>query len=382
MSKANTTAPARIALPLGAQSGYIALHVGSIEIDTPADGGERSLPDRLHAMPWGVTDTNKGRLIVNETTVGVLAHNQAKAKFDRVAFDFQHNTVHGTPKDEPLKVAGWGTPEVVPGEGIYLSSIEYTADGRESLLGGHYPDLSPTLRVNDSGEVIFMHSLAAVRQGEVDGLTLFTPPAGTKSARALAALNAEGLTALAADDDDADGKFAKDGQPNWRAITIAALNAAGASLDDDAEADDILSAVAALRQPAAPSPKPTPDPDPVKTMSAEVPSAKPAPVADANAAIETRLVALEAETAGNKRQAITAAAAQAGKVIPLSAESIEKLEPAVLQEMVDALPAGQVPLSSETDGAEDVTLSAGATAADLAVAQQLGLSADDLKQYA
>jgi hypothetical protein len=193
-------------------------------------------------MPWGTTDTNKGRLIVNETTVGVLAHNQAKAKFDRVAFDFQHNTVHGTPADEPLKVAGYGTPEVVPGEGIYLSSIEYTADGRESLLGGHYPDLSPTLRVNEGGEVIFMHSLAAVRQGEVDGLTLFNPVAGTKAAVALAALSAGGLFALEADD-----KYkAADGQPDWRAITIAALNAAGAKLDDDAESDDILSAAAAL----------------------------------------------------------------------------------------------------------------------------------------
>lgn len=364
MSKANPTAPARLALPLGAQSGYVALTVGSIPIAAPADGSERTLPDRLLAMPWGISDTNKGRLIVNETTVGVLAHNQAKAKFDRVAFDFQHNTVFGKPADEPLKVAGYGTPEIVAGEGIYLSAIEYTADGRESLLGGHYPDLSPTLRVNDAGEVIFMHSLAAVRQGEVDGLTLFNPAAGTKAAVALAALSAEGLFALEADD-----KYkSADGQPDWRAITIAALNAAGASLDDDAEGDDILSAAAALKQPAK-SPTPTTT-EPVKTMSAEVLTA-----------LETRLVALEADTAVSKRQTILSNAARDGKIIPLSAESIEQLSPAVLEEMVAALPAGQVPLNSETEGAADVTLSAGATAADLAVAQQLGLSADDLKKY-
>lgn len=361
MSKPAHHAPARIALPLGAESKLIALNTGSLPVND-----DRTLPDRLLAMPWGVTDTNKGRLIVNEVTLGVLMHNQAAAKFDRIAFDFQHNTVNATPADEPIKVAGWGTPEIVAGEGIYLSAIEYTADGPAPLLGGHYPDLSPTLNVNAKGEVVFIHSLAAVRQGEVDGLTLFTPAAGSKSATALAALSADGLIALESDD------FKKrDGEPDWRGITIAALNAAGAKLDDDAQADDILSAAAALKSADEKPAQSQSEPTEQKTMSAE-----------AITALETRLVALEADGAGNKRQVILSAAKQAGKVIPLSAERIEQLDPAVLQEMVDALPANQVPLSSETEGAEDISLSAGGlTAADLEVAKQLNLSADDFKKY-
>ena len=348
MSKpAHTTQ--RIALPLGAETKLLALTTGPLAI-----GEDRVLPTRLLAMPWGVTDTNKGRLTVNEVTLGVLAHNQAAAKFDRIAFDFQHNTVNATPADEPIKVAGWGTPEIVAGEGIYLSAIEYTADGPAPLLGGHYPDLSPTLNVNAKGEVVFIHSLAAVRQGEVDGLTLFTPAAGSKSATALAALSADGLD---------DFKKA-DGEPDWRGITIAALNAAGATLDDDAQADDILAAASQLSTPSPATTKVTMSADPV------------------NPATETRLVALEANAANQQRQIILSAAKHAGKVIPLSAESIAKLDPATLQEIVDALPANQVPLNSETEGADDISLAAGGmTAADHAVAKQLNLSAEDFKKY-
>lgn len=364
----------RLALPLGIQSRLVALNVGAIQLEAATTGTERTLPDRLLAMPWGITDTNKGRLIVNSTTVGVLPHNQAKGKYDRVAFDFNHNTVDPAPADEPLKVAGWGTPEVVPGEGIYLSAIEYTEEGRASLLGGHYPDLSPTLHVNAAGEVIFMHSLAAVRQGEVDGLTLFTPTAGSKADTALKALSAEGMFALSADD------YQKpDGEPDWRAITIAALNATGASLDDDAESTDILAAVSALRS-AETKPETPESPSNLTTQKSMSADTVTTPAAPDHAALESRLVALEARGIDTERQLILSAAKAAGKVIPLSVESIAKTDPAILKEIVDGLPAGQVPLASETEGAEEISLSAGGvTAADIAVAKQLGIDPASMK---
>jgi phage I-like protein len=334
----------------------VALNAGALEIPAAAENGERTLPTRLLAMPWGVTDTNKGRLIVNELTLSALPRLQAAAKFDRVAFDFEHATVNAKPGDEPLKVAGYGTPEVVEGEGIYLSAIEYTEDGKAALLGGHYPDLSPTLHVNARGEVIFMHSLAACRHGEVDGLTLFNPAVGTKAADALKALSAAGMEVIG-------------GETDYRSVAIAALNALGASLDDEADGAAILAAAATIRAKNSPNPA---NPETVITMSA-----------DALKPFEDRLAALEKGTVESRRQVILSAAKQAGKVIPLSAETIAATAPEVLEELVSKLPAGQVPLASETpDQVEEVSLSAGGlTAEELKAAKLVGLSAEDMKKY-
>jgi phage I-like protein len=351
--------PSRLALPLGITSQLVALRAGTLEIQADAAGG-RTLPDRLLAMPWGVTDTNKGRLIVNELTLSALPKLQAAAKFDRVAFDFEHATVNAKPGDEPIKVAGYGTPEIVEGEGIYLSAIEYTEDGKAALLGGHYPDLSPTLHVNGKGEVIFMHSLAACRHGEVDGLTLFNPTAGTPAADAMKLLSA-GYESILGE------------TPDFRAVAIAALNAAGASLDDDSDASAILAAAATLRDAGKKTDSPDPtNPQSVITMSAD--TLKP---------FEDRLAALEKGSADQRRTVILSAAKAAGKVIPLSAETIAATAPEVLEEIVSKLPGGTVPLASDTpDEVEEVSLSAGGLTADeIKAAKLVGLSADEMKKF-
>jgi len=341
-----------VSLPVEITTQLVALAAGPLQIPAATDGAERTLPTRLLAMPWGTSKTNKGDLTVNEVTLSALPRLQAAAKFDRIAFDFSHNTVNAKPGDEPVKVAGYGTPEIVSGEGIYLSAIEYTEDGKAALLGGHYPDLSPTVHVNAKGEVIFIHSLAAVRQGEVDGLTLFSPAAGTKTADAMKALSAAGIIT---------GE-----EPDFRAVAIAALNSLGAALDDEADGAAILAAAATLRGKTSP----TDNPDLI-TMSA-----------DELKTLTARLDALEKDGVDSRRQVILSAAKRDGKVIPLSAESIAKTDPETLEEMVKNLPAGQVPLEAETsDSAAEVTLAAGLTAAELKAAQQVGLSAEDFKKF-
>lgn len=347
MSKAASTLPAPSARKL------VALTAGQLSIPAPKEGEERQLPGRLLAMPWGTTKTNKGTLTVNELTLSVLPRNQATAKFDRIAFDFNHNTVDAKPGDEPLKVAGWGIPEIVAGEGIYLSAIEYTDEGRAALLGGHYPDLSPTLHVNDAGEVVFIHSLAAARQGEVDGLTLFAPVAGSKAAAALTALSAEGL-------------YGDAGATDWRAIAVAALNALGADLDADAEGSDILAAAATLRRRLSPDSETNPDPDMTEDLKT----------------LAARVETLEKGGADSRRQIILSAAKAAGKVIPLSAETIAATAPETLEEIVRNLPAGQVPLSSDIPGnAEEPGESGELSAVELEVCRQVGLTADEYKKF-
>ena len=130
------------------------------------------LPDRLKILPWGTSDTRYGKITVGPITLAALPANQAAAKFDHVAIDYQHNSVPGTKfyVGEPVQLAArLATPEVVEGEGLFLSAIDWLADV-ETLKS--YPDLSACVKTDKAGNVTFLHSCAAARQGEVDGITL------------------------------------------------------------------------------------------------------------------------------------------------------------------------------------------------------------------
>lgn len=331
-------------------------------------GADKSLPTRLLVVPWGTSQTRLGPVTVNATTLAQFAANQAAAKFDRVAFDFQHATVKAKPGDEPIRVAGYGTPEIVEGEGIYLSAITYTDEGHAVLPQGHYPDISPTVLRNEAGEVMFLHSVGAVRQGEIDGLTLFGAPAPAV------------LTALSAEMAGEGSETA-----DWRAIVVGLLNALGTepALEADAVTDDALAAAAdtlatrlqakpgaakrSPQKPATDTPDHTPD-----AMSAET-----------IAALTERLTALEANQIDTRRDQLVAQATRDGKVIPLSAEDIAKCDLTILEAMIGKLPV-TVPLESRTGAALDnfaADPGASATAEEKHVASILGLKAEELAPH-
>ena len=50
------------------------------------------MPTRILVAPWGVNETNKGPVIVNETTLASLAVNNREMKFDRVALHSNQTT--------------------------------------------------------------------------------------------------------------------------------------------------------------------------------------------------------------------------------------------------------------------------------------------------
>ncbi len=133
------------------------------------------LPARIVVAPWGTHATAKGNIVINSRTVSDLPRNQLLSNFDRVALDFNHNTVPGSEAycGEPAKVAAHATPRVYAGEGIVFEDVEWTAEGREYVGGKHYIDLSPTLQILASGEAVFIHSAAVCRQGAIPNLTLF-----------------------------------------------------------------------------------------------------------------------------------------------------------------------------------------------------------------
>lgn len=337
----------------------ISFNAGALPAVDEGDVGN-PLPTRLLACPWGETMTNKGRIICNETTVSELPQNQILTKYDRVAFDFQHNTVKAKPGDEPIKIAGYGTPEVVPGEGIYLSAIEYTPDGLEALPKKGYPDLSPTISVNDDDEIIWMHSLAAVRQGEIDGLMLFE--AGDCSAVTLNALKVLGAEVA----------------PDYQGLMIDFLNDLGADLDGGADHHDIAAAVVLLREDSmkttdSPTSPTTPE---TKALSAEGD--------EKYKALEARMNALEADGLDGKRKTLIDGATRAGKVLPFSAERLKTVDLETLEDVI-ANTEATLPMESRTPEhiAEPESFSAdgGLSAADLAIAKMLGNDPAKVKQY-
>ncbi|HEY0551682.1 MAG TPA: hypothetical protein VGF13_18905 [Verrucomicrobiae bacterium] len=103
-----------------------------------------ALPQRMRVLDWGMNRTLKGDLTVDETTLAVFAANQRKTGRDRVALDFEHNTVPGSEEynrsQEPRSVAGFWTPQVIRGEGLVLVAPTWTPEGQKSAL--NYEDVS------------------------------------------------------------------------------------------------------------------------------------------------------------------------------------------------------------------------------------------------
>ena len=135
----------------------------------------KDLPTRIKLFNWGANDTaSEGKFIVGKKTLDSLAANKAAHGFDRIALDYNHNSLKGHPnfQPDPRKVAAYGVPVVIEGEGLFLDSLSWTPSGQENAL--EYSDLSPTVARDASGEVTFIHSAALCPQGQVKGLTFLS----------------------------------------------------------------------------------------------------------------------------------------------------------------------------------------------------------------
>lgn len=138
-------------------------------------------PTRLVVLKWGNNETTDGAVQVGQHTLQSLSANQAKFGFEEVALDFNHNTVPGHPsnKGEPAFIAATGKLKVLSGEGLIFDEIKWTDKGLEHVA--HYPDLSPAVQLDDSGEVVFCHSVALCRQGKVKDLHVFSVSFGDQT---------------------------------------------------------------------------------------------------------------------------------------------------------------------------------------------------------
>lgn len=313
-----------------------------IPLRAGAFGGE-TLPSRIKLLEWGLNDTRKGKFVVNETTALVLPRLQCTNKRQRVAIDFEHNTVprkdaagNSLPTPEPQKLAAWGTPEVIPGEGLFLSDLEWLAAGQE-FVPDHYPDLSAAPWRNEKNEVVCLHSAAVCRHGEVDGITVLPISLNTTMDNTETA-------------------------PDFRALLASIVTALGGELPEDFTDTDLAAAAVAAAE------KAKPEPEKKEETTEEEPAAL--------SAFATRLDSFE-------RRMICDQAKREGKVIPLPDSEIQALPLATLSSMVANL-APTVPIRGADHTAtvpDTLSTTPAMSAEDKAVAKRLGISEDTWKKH-
>jgi len=338
--------------------------------------GAAGLPQRMLVLPWGEHDTAQGKVICNDTTMRQLSAYNASKNWDRIAADFEHSSVPGsaTYKGEPVKVAGYGTLQLVPGEGIYMLMSSWTDEGKEYAAGGHYGDISPVVKVNKENEVIGLHSVAFCRHGATPGLTFLSalptgktapmpkgkqakPPAKSNPSHPSKSMTPEELAAalckalgLAADTAPAD------------ILTALTTKLAGDTAEEEAEGE-----------------KPG-----MKALSSGLDEIKALLKAqDAKiTAQDAQLKLLSSGVETNERAAILKAAASEGKQVPSVAA--KNLSVADLKLLCAELPV-TVPMDRRTPDADTLLLSSPAPAvnSELAAIDKLtGVSDDDVKKYA
>ena len=311
-------------------------------------------PSRLKLLNWGNNPSTRGLVVLNEKTATLLPRMQKELGYDRIALDFEHNTVPGTDayesSQEPRSVAAHGVPLLILNDGLYITDLVWTDDGKKSSQ--NYPDLSPCVARDKDGSVLWIHSAGLVRTGSVTGLEFFSvdvpinnnKETGMKEAWMFALLGLE--------------EGATEDQINARAGEVgSALTALSAvkpetlkelialSVDDvkkiigiDADMIVALSAV---------------DTDGIKSkleLLDNVSSGAKSTIEALSARLATAESTLEtfsADYVQSQRDSIIDAARREGKVIPLSAEQIADTDVTVLADMVGRLPA-TVPVDQRT----------------------------------
>jgi phage I-like protein len=276
---------------------------------SPARGAD-ALPERLKLLAWGANDSIYGTITLDAESVAAFAAKQRSIGRERIALDFEHNTVEGTPEwqnsEEPRKIAAQGTPVLVPGEGLFLENLTWTETGRASAKD--FEDLSPAVFLDGEGRVLAIHSAALTRTGAVHGLTV--QPLSSSLARELTTLSA--------------------GIPATTTPTKSMDEPKPAAAPDMA---DIIKRIEALEGLINSLKAPT-DAGEIKALSAQV------------AELVTARKAAEATTEQTQRENLIAQASREGKVIPLSAAALAITPLLVLTDLVGQLKPGVVPLSA------------------------------------
>ena len=149
-----------------------------MKLSAGSDAAASELPTRIKLLGWGKNITSEGDVIVDELTARVFSANQKAIGRERVAMDFEHNTVPGTPEykrtTEPRAVAGHTNLVCIPNEGIFAEAITYTATGKKSAQD--FEDVSLAPYCDKQGRVIGAHSVALTHTGAAYGVGFAQAP--------------------------------------------------------------------------------------------------------------------------------------------------------------------------------------------------------------
>lgn len=294
---------------------------------------EQGAPSRLLVLPLGKHDArSRGKVICNQDTLtGLSTAQEAIKRGPRLALDFEHNTVPGTPaflaEKEPKQIAAWGEV-VATSAGVEMQNLEWTPAGLEAWKNKSFQDISPAVFRRADGTVVALHSVALCRHGELDGLTIEAARAPSSLAPLFAALSTSIEIEI------------KPSTMKPTAALIALLSALGVTLTETA--DEAATEAAMLEAAKAVEGMKSKEKNP-EGMSADNVQLT---------ALAAEVKTLKEQNEKREREALVAVAAAEGKVIPLSPEVIALTPLNVLQDIVKNAKAGEVPKKTTTPSGE------------------------------
>jgi hypothetical protein len=287
------------------------------------------LPDRLKFFNWGENATIKGPVVVNDLTLAVLEANQKAVGYERIAIDFEHCTVPGTPAYKsvpvPRPIAGYGRPIVIPlaadrsnfdEAGVWLVDCTWTPTGERGAR--NYEDISPATIRNGQNVLVFLHSAGLVPNGAVEGLTFL----GADPDFSKLVLSADSMP---------ENKTRKETKMDAFRKLWCKLLGKDEAIKDEELMSEIEKKISELNNSAAA----------ITEMSAEI------------VALKARLDGLSESDQKRERELIVMGAMLEGKVIPMTADQILRTSAADLRGVVDKLPKGVVPMSAVTPAKVD-----------------------------
>lgn len=303
----------------------ILVRTSGVAVSLSADAAK--LPRRIRVLNWGDNPNCHGRR-VNVGGLFVRCLNAPTYPYRKVALDFEHNTFPGTPayneSNEPRPVAGFGTVEAVPGDGVYITMSNWTPDGERMAV--NYADISAGAVTDGDGNLVAVSSVALCRAGAVEGMDFVEAPLSGGASSALSGII---------------GNTNQKGKAmDYRALLVSSLG-----LGEDATDEAIQAALAkALEK------KPDAG-DGAKKEAREAAIAETVKeaVAEAVKPIEEKVAALSAASVAHEKQDLIAEAARAGKVVALGADALAKISVEDLKDTI-AKTAVTVPLSALTPG--------------------------------
>lgn len=174
--------------------------IAALSVDVSASGAPSAAPVQL--LPAGTFRAKDGRpaglpgwRLDDATAVRVLA--RARARRNRFVIDYEHQTQHAETNGQPAPAAGWFSPEDLefrPGEGLFVTRVEWTPRAQAFLKNGEYRYLSSVFAFDvKTGQVETLVCAALTNDPALDGL----------SEVALAALTGRAATLFQAETDTA-----------------------------------------------------------------------------------------------------------------------------------------------------------------------------------